>query len=220
MSGSAQAASLRGLYAITPEHLVRAPERLLPAVRAALSAGIALLQYRDKWNPPAQREALARELLTLCREFAAPLIVNDDAALAARIGADGVHLGNSDGAIDAARTLLGHAALVGATCGNSLAHARSAIDAGASYVAFGRFFASRSKPDAPPADLQTLQVAHKTLAVPVCAIGGVTPANAPELIAAGADLIAAIGGVFGHAGDGAHDVEAAVRAYRRCFEAA
>lgn len=220
MSGSVQAARLRGLYAITPEHLVRAPERLLPAVHSALRGGIALLQYRDKWNPPPQRAALARDLQALCHGFSTPLIVNDDTALAARIGAAGVHLGNSDGAIDAARATLGAAALVGATCGNSLDRARAAIDAGASYVAFGRFFASQSKPDAPPAELRTLGLARQALHVPVCAIGGVTPANAPALIAAGAELIAAIGGVFGHAGDAAHDVEAAVHAYRRCFEAA
>lgn len=220
MSGSTGTTTLRGLYAVTPEHLVRAPERLLPAARTALRTGIALLQYRDKWNPPAQREALARDLLALCREFGTPLIINDDSALAVLIGASGVHLGNSDGAIDTARTALGPAALIGASCGNSLDRARSAVDAGASYVAFGRFFTSRSKPDAPPADLQTLHLAKEALAVPVCAIGGVTPANAPALIGAGADLVAAIGGVFGDTADAAHDIEAAVRAYRRCFEAA
>ncbi len=211
---------LRGLYAITPEHLVRDPQRLLPAVRAALAGGVVLLQYRDKWNTLPQREALARELLALCRSQGVPLIINDDAALAARIGADGVHLGADDGALGKARALLGPQAVIGASCGNSLPRALSAISEGASYVAFGRFFKSRSKPDAPPADLETLHAARAALSVPVCAIGGVTPVNASDLIAAGADLIAAIGGVFGHAEDDAHDVEAAVRAYRRCFEAA
>jgi thiamine-phosphate pyrophosphorylase len=211
---------LRGVYAITPEHLVRNPQRLLPAVGAALSGGIALLQYRDKWNTPPQREALARELLALCRSQGVPLIINDDAALAARIGADGVHLGASDGGLRAARALLGPQAVIGATCGNSLKRAQAAVLDGADYVAFGRFFASRSKPDAPPADLDTLRAARAALPVPVCAIGGVTPLNAPALIGAGADLIAAIGGVFGHVDDAAHDVETAARAYNRCFETA
>jgi len=209
--------ALRGLYAITPEHLLRDPQRLLPAVRAALRGGVTLLQYRDKWNPAPQREALARELLALCRAHGTPLIINDDAALAARISADGVHLGRSDGGIAAARVLLGPQALIGATCGNSLEHALAAVAEGAGYVAFGRFYTSRSKPNAPQAELQTLAAARAALTVPICAIGGVTPANAPSLIAAGADLIAAIGGVFGHNDDAAHDVEGAVRAYLRCL---
>lgn len=211
---------LRGLYAITPEHLVRDPDRLLSAVDAALGAGLALLQFRDKWNAEPLREQLARALLARCQARGTPLIINDDAALAARIGADGAHLGGSDGSLDAARALLGPRAVLGATCGNSLERALSATQAGASYVAFGRFHPSRSKPNAPPAELQTLRAAHTTVRVPICAIGGVTPDNAPSLIAAGADLVAAIGGVFGHADSTNHDVAVAVRAYRRAFDTA
>lgn len=220
MSPAVESRSLRGLYAITPEYLVLDPDRLLPAVDAALGAGLALLQLRDKWNPPAQREALARALLERCRAHRTPLIINDDAALAARIGADGVHLGAGDGALGIARAQLGSAALIGATCGNSLERALNAVRDGAGYVAFGRFHASRSKPDAPPAEIRTLRDARAAVRVPICAIGGITPANAAPLIAAGADLIAAIGGVFGHADDADHDVAAAVRAYRRAFDTA
>ncbi|HEY0973624.1 MAG TPA: thiamine phosphate synthase [Solimonas sp.] len=203
--------TLRGLYAITSEALCREPARLAPAVAAALRGGAVLIQYRDKWNAPAQREALARTLLRLCRQQGARLIVNDDAALAARIGADGVHLGANDGDLRAARRLLGPDAVVGATCGDSLARARAAADDGASYVAFGRYFPSRTKPDAPPAQLETLRAAA-ALGLPRCAIGGLTPHNAPEVIAAGADLVAAIGGVFD-----APDIETAARAYVACF---
>jgi thiamine-phosphate pyrophosphorylase len=143
-----------------------------------------------------------------------PLIVNDDLELALRIGADGVHLGQRDAPLARARDRLGADALLGVSCGDSLELARAAQDLGASYVAFGRFFASRTKPDAPPAQLATLHAAHAELRIPCCAIGGITPARAPELIAAGADLIAAVDGVFGAA-----DIRAAVESYVRAFAA-
>lgn len=201
-------ASLQGLYAITPDALVRDPPRLLTAVTAAMRGGARLIQYRDKINPPDARITIAAALLARCRDAGARLIINDDATLAASVGADGVHLGAGDGSLAAARALLGADAVIGATCGNSLERARRAIAAGADYIAFGRFFASVTKPDAPPAALATLQAARDELGVPICAIGGITPANLAAVIAAGADCIAAIDGVFG--GD---DIEAAARAY-------
>lgn len=200
--------TLRGLYAITPDALVREPDRLLAAVSAAIRGGARLIQYRDKHNAPGARLALARALVRACHAADARLIVNDDAELAFAAGADGVHLGSSDGSLAAAREHLGPRALIGATCGNSLPRARTALSAGADYVAFGRFFSSTTKPDAPPADLQTLTLAKRELGAVICAIGGITPANAAALITAGADLIAAVDGVFGAA-----DIEAAARAY-------
>lgn len=199
---------LSGLYAITPERLVREPAALLPAVAAAIAGGARLIQYRDKWNAPAERERLASALATLCRERGARFIVNDDLALAEASGADGVHLGASDGSLRAARERLGPQAVIGATCGNSLDRARRAISEGASYVAFGRFFASNTKPDAPPAELATLTAARAELAVPICAIGGLTPDNVAQVRDAGATLFAAVDGVFGAA-----DVAGAARAY-------
>jgi thiamine-phosphate pyrophosphorylase len=142
-----------------------------------------------------------------------PLIVNDDAQLAAAAGAAGVHLGSSDTPLAQARALLGGDALIGVTCGNSLDRARDAERAGAGYVSFGRFFESRTKPEAPPAELPLLGQARAALTLPICAIGGLTPDNAAPLVAAGADLIAAVGGVFG-----APDVEAAARRYARLFD--
>jgi thiamine-phosphate pyrophosphorylase len=103
---------------------------------------------------------------------------------------------------------LGPQAILGATCGDSLERARAAVAAGADYVAFGRLFPSRTKPDAPPAQLATLTAARHAVAVPICGIGGITPANAGAVRAAGAALIAAVDGVFG-----ADDVAAAARAY-------
>jgi thiamine-phosphate pyrophosphorylase len=205
-------APLRGLYAVTSAEICRQPPRLAAAVAAALTGGARLIQYRDKEHTAAEREAMACELLALCRARGAALIINDDVGLAHRIGADGVHLGARDLPLREARERLGEAALIGASCGNSMERALAAQQAGASYVAFGRFFPSRTKPEAPPADLGVLREAHKGLRIPVCAIGGITPQNAPAVIEAGADLVAAVDGVFG-----ALDVAAAARSYARLF---
>lgn len=203
---------LRGLYAITPDALCGEPDRLAAAVAAALAGGATLVQYRDKRAAGAGRERNARALLALCRAHGARLIVNDDAALARAIGADGVHLGARDLSLPQARDLLGAEALIGISCANQLERARVAQAQGASYVAFGRFFASRTKPDAPQAPVALLREARAALEIPICAIGGVTPAHAGSLVAAGADLVAAVEGVFG-----APDIAAAARAYAAAF---
>jgi thiamine-phosphate pyrophosphorylase len=204
--------TLRGLYAITSERICRAPEGPASAVAQALRGGARLIQHRDKWNDMGTRERHARELLALCRAHDALLIVNDDAELAGRIGADGVHVGRSDASIANARARCGPAAIIGASCSGSLDRAVEAVTEGASYVAFGRFFASRTKPDAPPADVAVLPLARQKLAVPICAIGGITPQNARILVRAGADVIAAVDGVFGAA-----SIEQAARGYAECF---
>ena len=208
----------RGLYAITPDTLAEDPIRLLAACAAALAGGAVLLQYRDKRSDASRREQNAVALLALCRDHGARLTINDDAGLAARIGADGVHLGASDGSLAAARALLGADALIGASCGNALARAEAAIASGASYVAFGRYFPSRTKPDAPPASLDTLIAARQALAVPLCAIGGITPDNGAPLVAAGADWLAAVDGLFGD-GEPA-GISRRARAYCALFAAA
>lgn len=208
---------LRGLYAITSDALCADRERLLAAVTAALRGGAALIQLRDKLGAPAVRSANARALAQLCHAHGARLIVNDDVALALECGADGVHLGAADASLAQARRALGPQAILGASCGPWLQRAHDAIAAGADYVAFGRFFPSRTKPDAPQATVELLREARGQLRVPVCAIGGVTPDNGGLLLAAGADLLAVVEGVFGAAEPAA--VEAAARAYSRLFGA-
>lgn len=206
----------RLLYAVTPDSLVADSPRLLDACAAALAGGARLLQYRDKRSAPDARRRNAEALLTLCRAQGARFIVNDDAALAADIGADGAHLGKSDGALEAARALLGPDAVIGASCSSDLTRAEAALASGASYVAFGRFFASNTKPDAPPADPAVLNAARTRFAAPICAIGGVTPDNGALLLNAGADWLAAVDGLFG-AGNPA-DIERRARAYCVLFE--
>jgi thiamine-phosphate pyrophosphorylase len=204
---------LRGLYAITSAALCREPKRLAAAVEAALGGGARVIQYRDKEADAAQRRASAKALLGLCRDHHALFIVNDDVELALAIGADGVHLGATDLPLREARRRLGGLAILGVSCANVLERAVAAQDEGASYVAFGRFFPSTTKPTAPPAELALLRQARERLHIPVCAIGGITPANARPLVEAGAGMVAAVEGVFGAA-----DVAAAARAYARLFD--
>jgi thiamine-phosphate pyrophosphorylase len=140
------------------------------------------------------------------------LVINDDWALAAAVGAAGAHLGEDDGEIALARHELGPDAIVGASCYDQARLARQAVFAGASYVAFGAFFPSPTKPNARRAGPALLQETA-ALGVPRVAIGGITPDNARPLVAAGADLVAVISGVFD-----APDPAAATRAYLSCFE--
>lgn len=200
----------RGLYAITPDE--PDTQRLLRRVEPVLDAGSCLLQYRNKSADAALRFEQADALLRLCRAHNVPLIVNDDWRLAAAIGAEGTHLGEDDGEIAAARAALGPDAIIGASCYDELGRAHAAVAAGASYVAFGAFFPSSTKPAARHASVELLRDAA-ALNVPRVAIGGITPENAHVLVEAGADLLAVIGGVFE-----ADDPAAATRAFRRHFE--
>lgn len=198
---------VRGLYAITDPGLLPGT-RLLPAVREALAGGATLVQYRNKQADAGTRLREATALAQLCRDAGAIFLVNDDVGLALACGAHGVHLGQQDGAVDAARARLGGAAVIGQTCHASLALALAAEAAGASYVAFGRFFPSRTKPLAPPAAPSLLAEARPRLRIPVVAIGGVTVENAPGLITAGADAVAVIHALFS-----ADDIAARARAF-------
>jgi thiamine-phosphate pyrophosphorylase len=112
------------------------------------------------------------------------------------VRADGVHLGRDDGDIANARALLGKDSIIGVSCYNDVERALIAKEHGANYAAFGRFFPSASKPLASPADLNTLKKAKAVLAIPVVAIGGILPENGGILLAAGADMLAVIGGIF------------------------
>lgn len=194
----------RGVYGITPQALCNTPEALLAAVDVALAAGLALLQYRDKQGSAGHKLALAKALAQRCAGWQVPLIINDDPALAAASGAQGVHLGLADASLAEARAMLGPAALIGITCGNSLARAEQAAAAGADYLAFGAFFPSRTKPGTVVAPLSLLGEARARWALPLCAIGGITAGNAGPLVAAGASYLAAVEGVF--AGDVAANV--------------
>ena len=190
-------ARINGLYAITPDE--RDTADLLRKVRLVLSGGASVLQYRNKTAGAALRLEQAGELRDLTREFSVPLVINDDAALAQRVGADGVHLGGEDGSVAAARSVLGKAKLIGVSCYNRIALAHEAVRQGADYVAFGSFFASAVKPDAVAASPDLLRQARREIAVPLVAIGGITIDNGAQLLEAGANALAVISAVFGAA---------------------
>lgn len=185
--------AIHGLYAITPD--TDDSERLIEQVSAVLDGGARILQYRNKSEDQVRHLWQANILASLCKSRNALFIINDDVSLALAVGADGVHLGRDDGDIAAARARLGPAAIIGASCYDSLELAEQAVKAGASYVAFGAVFPSATKPAAVRAPL-SLFAAAKALGVPSVAIGGISAANAAEVIAAGADAIAVIGGLF------------------------
>lgn len=202
---------IAGLYAITPD--IADTEALLLRSRAALSGGARVLQYRNKTASPMLRNIQAQALQQLCTEFRVPLLINDHLDLALAVDAAGLHLGGDDGDIAAARAQLGPAKLLGASCYDRIELAQAAVAAGADHIAFGSFFASSVKPDAvrPPLDL--IRRAKRDFRLPVVAIGGITPQNAPQLIAAGVDAVAVISAVFT-----APDVSAAAREFQNLFE--
>ncbi|MFW5824780.1 MAG: thiamine phosphate synthase [Marinobacter sp.] len=201
-----------GLYAITDSALLP-DDRLLPAVAAAIGGGAVLVQYREKRLEAAARLRQAQALAGLCHQQGVPLIINDDPQLARLCGADGVHLGQGDGSVAEARQLLGPEAIIGVTCHDRLDLAQVATELGADYLAFGRFFSSGTKPEAPPASPDVLGQAAR-FRLPRTAIGGITVENGAPLICAGADLLAVIGGLF--AGD-PQDIESRARAFTRLF---
>ena len=187
------------------------PPRLSALVGAALAGGARLIQYRNKLAPPPLRRAQAAELLRICRGAGAKLIVNDDLALALEVGADGVHLGRDDGDAAQARAALGPDRILGISCYADIARGAGAAAAGADYLAFGSMFASATKPDAVTAPARLLMEA-KRFGLPVAAIGGITLANAPQLIAEGADMVAVITDLFD-----AMDIGARAMAYQELF---
>lgn len=200
---------MRGVYAITPDWSDSV--RLVAVTERILAAGCRLVQYRNKTALAGLRLTQATALRELTQAYAARLIVNDDLELALAVGADGVHLGVSDGNPATARRRLGTHRLLGVSCYQSLERARQAVAIGADYVAFGSFFPSPTKPKAAHAELALLRHA-RALGAPVCAIGGITAENAPTLLAAGADLLAVISALYA-----APDPYAACRAFVQAF---
>lgn len=182
----------RGLYAVTGE--IEDLPTLRSQITQVLAGGAQIVQLRDKHHRVDINGAKC--LLDLCHQFGVPFLVNDNIELAYEIEADGVHLGRNDADLEEAIVRLGKDAIVGVSCYGDLQRAREAEARGATYVAFGSFFPSKSKPHATPAPISILPKARKVLRCPIVAIGGITPDNGRELIEAGADLLAVIGGLF------------------------
>ena len=203
---------LRGLYVITDTNLIPR-DRFVEIVEAALRGGASMVQLREKTTPREEVIRLGRELLPVTRRYGALLIVNDHPSIAYEIGADGAHVGREDPPIAEARALLGPHAILGASCYGDVSRAAAAEQAGADYVAFGTPFPSPTKTKRTDTALTIFQQARQRVQVPVFAIGGITAANARQVIEAGAHGIAVVSGVFA-----APDVEAAARTLSQLFE--
>ena len=186
----------RGLYAITPDE--RYTPKLVAMVSAAVAGGAVLVQYRNKAAAVDLRREQIAALLPLCHACGADLIVNDDIELAIELEADGVHVGRDDAAdsLAAVRAALGPNRILGVSCYNDLALAQNAAMIGADYLAVGSVFASNTKPTAVKATLELVSEVSRRFGLPVAAIGGITLANAPSVIAAGASLLAVISDLF------------------------
>lgn len=204
--------AITGLYAIA-DAVQLAPVSLLDAVAQAIDGGATIVQYRDKSVRPNRSQA--EDLARLCQGRGVPLIVNDDIELALRIGAAGAHLGRDDAPLAQARQRLGSQAIIGISCYSQLDRALRAAAEGADYVAFGSFYPSATKPAAQRASLELLREARQRLRIPIVAIGGITPENGAALVAAGADALAVIKGLFAQV-----DVRAAARRYAALFAGA
>ncbi|MBX9859275.1 MAG: thiamine phosphate synthase [Sphingomonas sp.] len=183
------------LYLISPLDVTGDfPDRL----RRALGAGpVAAFQFRVKDIDQHEAARLAEPLQRICADADVAFIVNDSVALAKRLGADGVHLGQSDGDPREARLALGPSVQIGVTCHASRHLAMEAGEAGADYVAFGAFYPTTTKAVEHHADPVLLSWWSTVFELPCVAIGGITPVNAAPLVAAGADFLAVSGAVWG-----------------------
>lgn len=184
------------VYAITDSQLLPS-DKLLSAVADALKGGCKLVQYRDKSTDQSRRLFEAKHLVSLCNQYQAQLLINDDVELAKNSSAHGVHLGQEDTNPVAARLILGNRAIIGVTCHDSLALAQQAIKDTANYIAFGRFFPSSTKPDARPAPISLIGEARAQFGnMPIAVIGGITLDNGKQLLDAGADMLAVCNSLF------------------------
>lgn len=204
---------LKGLYAITDERLTPYEgEKIFELVEGALKGGAKILQLRDKETPDEALLPIALELKRLCREYGALFIVNDRLVLAKMAKADGLHIGKEDVALELAKKEFSQG-IIGVSCYGDISRAKKAEALGASYVAFGSFYPSPTKPSSPVIPKELLKEAKRVLQIPICAIGGITLERAKELIALGADMIAVISDLWR-----AQDIEAKARAYSKLFE--
>ena len=192
------------LYAVTDTSWLRG-QTLVQQVEAALRGGVTMVQLREKELRGEALEQEAREILAVCRQYGVPLLINDDVMLAKKIGAEGVHVGQSDMAASQAREILGPDAIIGVTA-RTIEQAQAAEKAGADYLGSGAVFGTSTKKDAKPMDPAYFQQICESVSIPVVAIGGITADNIRQLEGRKMTGFAIVSGIFA-----ADDIEAQTR---------
>lgn len=186
------------LYLITPPVLGGLVEFAGLLARALEAGDVAALQIRLKDAPEGEIAAAVEALAPIARARDVAVILNDRPDLAAKLGCDGVHVGQSDASCAQARRIMGQEAMIGVTCHDSRHLAMEAAEAGADYVAFGAFFPTATKETPYRPEPEILTIWQETMQIPCVAIGGITADNAEGLAAAGADFLAVSAGVWNH----------------------
>jgi thiamine-phosphate pyrophosphorylase len=185
---------LSGLYVITDEHLTP-DETVHSYVEDALKAGASIVQYRNKTKSDEEVEEVCRTLQGLCRRHDVPFIIDDRPHLAAKIGADGLHIGKNDMPIEEARKIFPKG-IIGVSCYGSIKKAKAAQEEGADYVAFGSFFASPTKPHSGVISMNVLHKAKEAIDIPICAIGGISQTNIGQIASTRTDMISVVSAAF------------------------
>ena len=185
---------LNGLYVITDEYLTP-DETVYDYVKEALKAGASIVQYRNKTKSDEEVEEVCRALQELCSQHNVPFIIDDRPHLAAKIHADGLHIGKDDMPIQEARKIFPKG-IIGVSCYGSIRKAKEAQDEGADYVAFGSFFPSPTKPHSGVISLNVLHKAKESVEIPICAIGGISQTNIGEVAATRTDMISVVSAAF------------------------
>ena len=199
------------LYAVTDRSWI-GNETLYGQVEKAIKGGATMVQLREKELDGAAFRQEAEDIIKLCRKYQVPFIVNDNVELAKSIGADGVHIGQSDMELARARELLGQDAIIGVTA-KTVEQAKAAEAGGADYLGSGAVFGSSTKLDAKPMDHALLQEICESVHIPVVAIGGITGENVMELAGRGMAGVAVVSGIFA-----CPDIEAGTRKLRELVE--
>lgn len=188
---------LKGLYVITDKRLIDRQD-FVNTVEKSLKGGAKILQLREKNTNYDEVVAVGRELLSVTARYNVPLIINDFPEIAKEIGADGVHLGETDKSVSEARKLLGEQAIIGVSCYGIIERGMEALKSGADYLAFGTPYQTPTKPDRKPTALSVLKEARLKFGnTPLFAIGGITRENISDVLATGVDGVAVITTVFG-----------------------
>lgn len=203
---------LQGLYAITDSSLTPY-EYIDRYVSLALKGGAKIVQLRDKVLSDEELYPVAKKIKKICKKRKALFLLDDRVVLAKAIDADGVHIGKEDAPIALARKILGEKKIIGVSCYGDIEAAKKAAEDGADYVAFGSFFASKTKPNAKKVELGVLREAKK-LDIPICAIGGIETDNADALVNAGADMLAVITALW--SGDVEKNAQDFCEVFRKC----